>query len=278
MIQSFYWPMLLAALLAFGVAKFILNSILQLIIEAGFVRPNFRGDNIPVGAGLLFFVSVLPPTVLFLILQSDSVHLEGLIFLFAICAMTLLGMVDDIFGSRAATGLKGHIKKMLQGELTTGGLKLLAGGLISLAVAVVVSHGWQQVMVNTLVIALSINAINLLDLRPGRAGKGFLLGAVLLFLGGWPSQQLCWLAVMVGALLAYLPYDLKAKAMMGDTGSNALGATIGITAAMVLPETAKLGYLVFLIAFHLLTEKYSLTKIIEKNKMLNYLDQLGRNQ
>lgn len=276
MIPSFYWLMLLAALLSFGVAKFALNSVLQLIIEAGFVRPNFRGDNIPVGAGLLFFLSILPPAVLLLAFQSSDVHVTGIIFLFVIGAMTLLGMVDDIFGSRAASGLKGHIKRMLRGELTTGGLKLLAGGFISLAVAIILSSGWLQIMVNTLVIALSINAINLLDLRPGRAGKGFLLGALLLFLAGWPSVKLCWLAITMGSLLAYLPYDLKAKAMMGDTGSNALGATIGITAAMVLPQTFKLGYLVFLIIFHLLTEKYSLTKIIEKNKMLNYLDQLGR--
>lgn len=276
MFPSLSWLMLLATLLAFGVAKFILQSVLQLIIEAGFVRPNFRGDQIPVGAGLLFFLSVLPAAVLLLAWQTGDYQRAGVIFLFVMGAMTLLGLVDDIFGSRAASGLKGHIKRMLQGELTTGGLKLLAGGFISLAVAIIISSDWLQVLVNTLVIALSINAINLLDLRPGRAGKGFLFAGLLLFIAGWPSEHLAWLAITMGALLAYLPYDLKAKAMMGDTGSNALGATVGITAALVLPHPIKLGYLVFLIAFHILTEKYSLTKIIEKNKMLNYLDQLGR--
>lgn len=272
-----YWPMLLAALVAYGAAKFIQASVLKLICEAGFVRPNFRGDHIPVGAGFLFFLSALLPTGLLLLLQPEQYRTTGFIYLFALGAMTLLGMADDVFGSRADSGLKGHIKKMLRGELTTGGLKLLAGGLMSLAVAGAISQGWQEVVINTLVMALSVNAINLLDLRPGRASKGFLLGVLLLFLGGWPSGHLIWAAITAGALLAYLPTDLRARAMMGDTGSNALGATIGITAVLVLPWAVKIGYLVFLIGFHLFTEKYSLTKVIEKNKMLNYLDQLGRN-
>ncbi len=31
-----------------------------------------------------------------------------------------------------------------------------------------------------------------------------------------------------------------------------------------------------IVLIHILTEKYSLTKIIEKNKVLNFLDRLGR--
>ncbi|SHF28345.1 UDP-N-acetylmuramyl pentapeptide phosphotransferase/UDP-N-acetylglucosamine-1-phosphate transferase [Desulforamulus putei DSM 12395] len=277
MFQKDYWLLFPAALVAFGVARFILSSVLKLITEAGFVRPNFRGDNIPVGAGFLFFLSALLPTSLLIFIAPEHYRTMGFIYLFALGSMTLLGMADDVFGSRADSGLKGHIKKMMRGELTTGGLKLTAGGFMSLAVAGAISHGWQEVVINTLVIALSVNAINLLDLRPGRAGKGFLLGVLLLFFGGWPSGNLIWAAITAGALLAYLPTDLRAEAMMGDTGSNALGATIGITSVLVLPEAAKIGYLVFLIGFHLFTEKYSLTRIIEKNKMLNYLDRLGRN-
>ncbi|GAB6156921.1 glycosyl transferase [Desulfotomaculum varum] len=269
------WLFWLTPLISFVMARLLLTNLLNLIAEAGFVRPNFRGDSIPLGAGLLFFLSVLLPAGL-LIFFFPAYRVAGLLYLFVLSTMTLLGLVDDIFGSRADSGIKGHLKKMLRGQLTTGGLKLAAGGLMSLAAATVVSQGWQSILINTMVLALSVNAINLLDLRPGRAGKGFLLGGLLLCLGGWPSFHLIWLAVTAAALLAYLPTDLRAGAMMGDTGSNALGATIGLTAVLVLPAPVKTGYLIFLICFHLLTEKYSLTKIIEKNKMLNYLDRLGR--
>lgn len=276
MIQNTYWLMLISFLAAFLVARLIRDSVLGLITEAGFVRPNFRGDQIPVGAGLLFFLSTLLPAGILFIMNASVYRTSGLIYLFAVGTMTLLGMTDDVFGSRADSGLKGHLKKLLNGQLTTGGLKLVAGGLMSLVAASAITDNWQTIILNTLVIALSVNAINLLDLRPGRAGKGYLLGVVLLFLSGWPSEHLIWAIITLGALLAYLPTDLGAKAMMGDTGSNALGATIGVTAVLALPQQIIIFYLIALILFHLFTEKYSLTKIIEKNKILNYLDQLGR--
>jgi UDP-GlcNAc:undecaprenyl-phosphate GlcNAc-1-phosphate transferase len=277
MTQQIHFHFILSLLITYIIARMLLPSILKLITEAGYVRPNFRGDQIPVGVGLLFFLSALIPTGLLIFLDKDTYQLGGLLYLFVLGSMTLLGMTDDVFGSRADSGLKGHLKKMLRGQLTTGGLKLVAGGIMSLVVAINISNHWLEVMTNTLVIGLSVNAINLLDLRPGRAGKGYLLAAGMLFLASWPTNHLVWCVITAGALLAYLPRDLKARAMMGDTGSNALGASIGITSVLVLPEHLKIGYLIFLIAFHIFTEKYSLTKIIEKNKILNYLDQLGRN-
>ena len=38
----------------------------------------------------------------------------------------------------------------------------------------------------------------------------------------------------------------------------------------------RVGWLVFLILIHIFTEKFSLTKIIENNKVLNFIDKLGR--
>ena len=69
---------------------------------------------------------------------------------------------------------------------------------------------------------------------------------------------------------------LKAKAMMGDTGSNVLGISIGILMVLGYTLKVRIVWLVFLVLIHLLTEKFSLTKIIEKNKVLNFIDRLGR--
>ena len=46
--------------------------------------------------------------------------------------------------------------------------------------------------------------------------------------------------------------------MMGDTGSNVLGISIGILVVMGYSLKVRLIWLVFLIFIHLLTEKYSL--------------------
>jgi UDP-N-acetylmuramyl pentapeptide phosphotransferase/UDP-N-acetylglucosamine-1-phosphate transferase len=124
-----------------------------------------------------------------------------------------------------------------------------------------------------------INAIDLLDLRPGRAGKGFTLAAVLLLMLGWPwlfHLETLFLLMVLGSLLAYLPWDLQTRAMMGDAGSNALGITLGMVSCWSLSEQGLVVYLLLLLAFQLWTEKYSLTEWIEKVPLLHFLDKLGR--
>jgi len=268
--------------LGYGVTYLVFPLITRMIIKAGFLRPNYRKEEIPVAAGFVFSVAaltVMPAVWFYRTLPMGAPFL----FLLGVMTMTFFGFMDDVFGSREASGLKGHFKKLLlERELTTGALKALMGGLVALIIALGVrpaTVSWELflgLILHTLLVALSINAVNLLDLRPGRAAKGFLAGAVILAVIGWRQPALGLLWLMVGSVLAYLPHDLKAKVMMGDTGSNALGVTIGIISVWVLPWQWKLVYLVFLISFHIFTEKYSLTQVIEKNKFLKYIDMLGR--
>ena len=63
---------------------------------------------------------------------------------------------------------------------------------------------------------------------------------------------------------------------MGDTGSNVLGISIGMLISFGYPFNIRLGWLIFVVIMHIFTEKYSLSKIIEKNKLLNFIDKLGR--
>jgi len=64
--------------------------------------------------------------------------------------------------------------------------------------------------------------------------------------------------------------------MMGDAGSNVLGASVGFLAASAFSLYTKIAILACLIGVHIFTEKYSLTELIEKNSFLKYLDNLGR--
>jgi UDP-N-acetylmuramyl pentapeptide phosphotransferase/UDP-N-acetylglucosamine-1-phosphate transferase len=86
------------------------------------------------------------------------------------------------------------------------------------------------------------------------------------------------MAPLLGAVLCYLPTDVRARAMMGDAGSNVLGFALGYYATTSLSLTARLTSLVFLIAIHLYTEKISLTRTIENNALLKAIDQLGRGE
>ncbi|MBO8137790.1 MAG: hypothetical protein H0Z40_06610 [Desulfotomaculum sp.] len=261
----------------------MIAPVLDMVYQAKFVRPNYKGNLIPVGVGFIFLLTSLVVLTVDYLLFPGLLGDNSTIFVLGLAVITFLGFIDDTLGSRQATGLKGHFKALLKGNLTTGGLKALGGGLLALLITASEFTHYQltvnvitNIVVNTLVIALSINAINLLDLRPGRAGKGFLILAVVILTVSWGSESLLPLALVSGSLLAYLPWDLKARAMMGDTGSNALGLVIGFSAAWSFDELPKLVFLIMLILFHLFTEKYSLTEIIAGNKILNYLDKMGR--
>lgn len=260
---------------SFIATKLLLPLFFHLFYQAGCTRSNYRGDNIPVGIGFIF-IPVLSGSVICIILFHLGNQQFELAFLLGVFGMGIAGLLDDLLGNRNVTGLKGHFMMLLKKrELTTGGFKAIFGGILSLMISILISKGWIDVFLNTLIIALFTNFINLLDLRPGRALKGFLLSGFLLFVNSiHPTFQL-FLLSLAGSSLAYMPSDLKARSMMGDVGSNILGISLGMACASCGLYTRVI-VLVLLVSLHIYTEKYSLTETIEKNKLLKYLDQLGR--
>jgi UDP-N-acetylmuramyl pentapeptide phosphotransferase/UDP-N-acetylglucosamine-1-phosphate transferase len=225
---------------------------------------------------MLFFFAVLPPVLAGVVLSPVRLPPERTVaFLFLLALTTLVGVIDDAWGSRAVSGFGGHFGRLLRGELTTGALKALAIGAGSL-ILFLPGATPEEALLNAAVVALTVNAMNLLDLRPGRAGKVFLLAAAALTWAAWGKEELLFLWLVCGALLAFLPRDLAARAMMGDAGSNSLGAVLGLTVVWGCDVAVRAGVLGGLILLHLLTERYSLTEIIARNRVLNFLDRLGR--
>lgn len=263
-------PLLLGAL-AEGVVLFLLLNMLK---ESGATGKNFQGMEIPVGAGVSFPMALIVIAVIYTLLgwYEDAY----LLFIFGVVAISFLGFIDDCLGKRDTLGFKGHFGALFRGHLTTGGLKALGGGTVALFLALVLSQNWYDIILNTLIIALFTNLLNLLDLRPGRAVKGFLLFGIIIACLASFNIEFFLILPLLGAVLTYFPVDLKAKAMMGDAGSNVLGLTLGYVAAFSLPLSSRWGILIFLLAMHIYTEKYSLTKTIENNSVLKWLDNLGR--
>lgn len=254
-----------------GLVIFFLIGMLK---ETGAVRKNFQGIDIPVSVGLSFPFVVMVVFLIYGIMQwyDDSYHL----YITALMSVSFLGFIDDMLGQRDTLGFKGHFGALFRGRLTTGGLKALGGGMVSFFVAVFVSNGWANIIMNTLILALFTNMLNLLDLRPGRAVKGFAFFLIIIVLSAGNDINWVLLAPLVGAVCWYFYYDISARVMMGDAGSNVLGFALGYFTITAFSFYARLGVLIFLIVMHLITEKYSLTKIIEKVSILRYIDNMGR--
>jgi hypothetical protein len=238
------------------------------------------------------------------------------------------GLVDDIFGDRSVRGFRGHIGELLRGRLTTGAMKLLGIGAASALAAaslastaldtshdpagrgLVAAGTWATAWVlTTLVIALSANLVNLMDLRPGRALKAYSLIAVCGAAGilvvmarsvaaaadglrtaavgtvatgsvagaaEITGSALGLLLLVMGPVFAVWRHDLGERAMLGDAGANAAGALAGYLLASALPLAGLAVAAVFLLALNVASEKVSYTEVIESNAVLRWLDGLGR--
>jgi hypothetical protein len=78
----------------------------------------------------------------------------------------------------------------------------------------------------------------------------------------------------VAVLLA--PYDLRERGMLGDAGSNALGAVVGLGLVARLTARGRWTAVGILAGLNLLGERMSLGKAIERTPGLATVDRLGR--
>lgn len=248
--------------------------ILKVLIKGNTFSPNYKGEKIPICMGLIFvFAQVITLSIIYILLKDD---IEILYYLISVVFMGLVGLLDDLIGEKNIKGLKGHIVSFVKGDFTTGGIKAGIGFLISLFISILISDNILNTMVNTFVIALFTNYSNIFDLRPGRSIKAFIIASIALLITCRADNYQYIIYSFYGILLVYFPKDLKAKAMMGDVGSNVLGITLGIYCALSGSLTVRVIYLLILLIIHIIAERYSFTKIIDNNRLLKFIDNLGR--
>jgi len=84
--------------------------------------------------------------------------------------------------------------------------------------------------------------------------------------------------VLVAPVFVVVGLDLKEKGMLGDAGANAMGVLAGayILSRFGLDFPLIAVYLVVILLLNLLSEGISFSKVIEGNKFLSKLDNLGR--
>jgi Glycosyl transferase family 2 len=168
----------------------------------------------------------------------------------AVLAAAAAGLADDLW-SGPERGFRAH----LRAGGTTGVLKLVAIPLAGLLAT--------RKLSGALLVGLAANFLNQLDTRPGRALKAYLIAA-----------PLARAPVAVAVLL--LPYDLRERTMLGDGGSNALGALVGLKSVSRLTDRGRWLAIGALAGLTVLGERRSLGELIEQTPVLSQLDALGR--
>ncbi|MCK4260972.1 MAG: glycosyl transferase family 4 [Halanaerobiales bacterium] len=263
---------LFCVVLAFVTRPLFLN----LLIDADAIQENYQRKEIPVGMGLYLFFNLATLWSIGYIIGLYSIQRFFPILLLT-GIFSFLGFIDDLLGNRKARGLIGHFGCLLKGRLTTGGLKALGAAVISLVVVYYSTDQAVEAVISWFTLLLLTNFINLLDLRPGRALKVFTVSLLALFVVYWQLGDIWYLAIpLVPLMLFYFPLDLSALAMLGDTGANLLGGILGYFLIQTVGFWGEVGILVTLMLVHLYSERYSLSVLIEENRVLGWLDRLGR--
>jgi UDP-GlcNAc:undecaprenyl-phosphate GlcNAc-1-phosphate transferase len=267
-----------------AVALLVVPAGVRGLRDAGLVRENYRGARLafPLGAVLATAALVALAPLAFLDDRADLDLLDPELrrWLPYLLGVAFLGFLDDSLGlgERAETprGWRGHARALREGRLSTGAIKAL--GALALAAYVVSGRGLEsgRYLADVALLILATNAFNLLDLRPGRAEKGLALLGAGLCLGAWTAAPLELLGIFAGPILVGAWFTLRERAMLGDTGSNLIGAVAGIWLLTTLGGTGRLIALAALVALTLYGELRSISKAVESVPPLRWLDSLGR--
>lgn len=269
---------------AVAVAALVVPAGVRGLLDAGLTRENYRGARLafPLGAVLATAALVALAPLAFLDDRADLDLLDPDLrrWMPYLLGVAFLGFLDDSLGrgEAAATprGWRGHARALREGRLSTGGIK--AVGALALAAYVVSGRGLEswRYLADVALLILVTNAFNLLDLRPGRAEKGLALLGAGLCLGAWTLAPLELLGVFAGPVAVGAWFTLRERAMLGDTGSNLVGAVAGVWMLTTLDGDARLIALSGVSALTAYGELRSISGAIERVPPLRWLDSLGR--
>jgi UDP-GlcNAc:undecaprenyl-phosphate/decaprenyl-phosphate GlcNAc-1-phosphate transferase len=269
---------------AIAVALLVVPAGVRGLLDAGLVRENYRGASLafPLGAVLATAALVALAPLAFL---DDRADLDLLVpelrrWMPYLLGIAFLGFLDDSLGRGEAAGAprgwRGHARALRRGSLSTGAVKAL--GALALAAYVVSGRGLEswRYLADIALLILATNAFNLLDLRPGRAEKGLALLGAGLCIGAWTLAPLELLGIFAGPVAVGAWFTLRERAMLGDTGSNLLGAVAGVWLLTTLGPDGRLIALAAVAGLTIYGELRSISSAIDSVPPLRWLDSLGR--
>jgi len=263
-------PLVLSAVAALALAPGLRGGLLA----GGHTRENYRGVQIACPLGIVILAgAIVALGIDGALTQLDVIDPQQALAPQFVLGVAALGLIDDAY-SGPSRGWRGHGRALAGGQFPTGALKAL--GTVALAAWVLRGEDTLHYALAIVVLVLAVNLFNIVDLRPGRAVKLFLaLAAVLVALEG--TTLLEPLGFFAGAILVAGLYDLRERGMLGDTGSNLIGAVAGLALLQTIETKTGLAITAaVLLAITAYGEFRSISGFVERTPGLRHLDSLGR--
>lgn len=213
-------------------------------------KEHRKKEGTPTMGGLIFIISTIL-VMIFLLIINKTINSSIIIVLFTFLSYSLIGFIDDylIIKRGNNSGLSESAKFILQVivAIIFFYLFMISGNEPLLwihTVGIKLDIGFLYGIIILLVLVASSNAVNITDGLDGLAGSlsfiAFLTLGIISYNTGWLEgyedvSLFCF--SISGSLLGFLIFNLNpAKVFMGDTGSLALGATMGAVAILTRHE------------------------------------------
>ncbi len=205
----------------------------------------------PTMGGLIFITPIILIFLLLLYLKKIYLTYSLIIIIFTFLSYGLLGFIDDylIIKRDNNRGLNEATKLLFQLiiAIVFFYLFMLAGNEPLLwihSLNIKLNIKWFYGVFILLVLVASSNAVNITDGLDGLAGGlaviAFLAFGIISWGTGWLDgyeELALFCFALIGSLLGFLIFNVSpAKVFMGDTGSLALGATMGAIAIITRHE------------------------------------------
>ena len=208
-------------------------------------------EGTPTMGGLIFILATIISVLMIFFTDKLYITYNFIIVVFTFLSYALIGFIDDllIIIRKNNNGLSESQKLILQiiVAIVFFYLFMLAGNEPLIWIhAIDFKHNisWFYGLFILFVLLASSNAVNLTDGLDGLAGGLSFISitafGIITYYTGWLDGYLeiaSFLFILSGAILGFLVFNTKpAKVFMGDTGSLALGATLGTVAILTRHE------------------------------------------
>lgn len=294
-------PWFTRQLIKYKIGKQIRENALSGEKASLFNNLHAKKSGTPTMGGLLIWGTIVITVIISMILQKFGIFKYSLfnreetwIPLFTLITCGLLGAVDDylnVKGIGKTKGLSAKLKLIWLTIFSAVGawwfFEKLDKTSINIPIPGIapIEVGWLYIPIFILVIIATANSVNFTDGLDGLAS-----GLLIMAFGSFGliayAEGLLILAtfcsVIAGSLLAFLWFNIPpAKFYMGDTGSLALGATLGVI-AMLTGQTLTLPIIGFIFVIETLSVIIQLTsKKLFKRKVFkiapihHHFEQIG---
>ena len=214
-------------------------------------KTHKKKQGTPTMGGVIFIIPPLFAYLLLILLDKVEINNSILIIFITFIGYGIIGFLDDYLIIKRNNNKGLSESEKLLGQLI---ISVLFFYLFSVSgnepllwvhtLGIKINIGWWYGLFILFVLLASSNAVNLTDGLDGLAGGlsviAFLTFGIISINTGWLDgyEELSIFAfLLVGSLLGFLVFNVSpAKVFMGDTGSLALGATLGAYAILTRHE------------------------------------------